>query len=510
LDSYGVLSLLPFILGIFFILWQKDIIFPIIGSLIIGSIILSGFNPLLGFFNTASDIILRALLDPLNIIIIFLVVEIILIFNIFNHSGFIYSINKDCSGRWLTKNRFESLILISNVFLFIDRYFSVAIVGIFSKPIAEKKGLSFEKLAYLLNTVTSSISTIIPYTTLTALIVGTIGASFNNLGINYSPLKAFYKSIPFQFYNIFSIFLAITTVILKKDIFFMKNISLKNALKNDSMSFGLNSIRKKKTNALISSWGFFGSIIIVFGSLIGRFLIGYSGFYKIKILNIQYPQTIIVGALFSGIIFSILYAIITGSITYKQLKTNKFNISPSIFFAIIYIVLAMSMENLSKRLNFTPFFMNMLRENTNAGLFLPMIIFIFSTIISFLSGSYIFTITTLMPYALRLTTVNLTDPMILDNLIFAVIAAVLSGATFGDINSPFSLNFIISTASSNASITGHFITQIVYSLIAFFTSVVFGYLLFVLHLKVYLSISSGILFIAIIFFMLENDKLYKK
>lgn len=73
-------------------------------------------------------------------------------------------------------------------------------------------------------------------------------------------------------------------------------------------------------------------------------------------------------------------------------------------------------------------------------------------------------------------------------------------------NSPFSLNFIISTAASEASVSKHFISQIIYSLIAFFVSIVFGYLLLIFNLKSYLSISSGLLIISLMFIFIDRNQ----
>jgi Na+/H+ antiporter NhaC len=135
-----------------------------------------------------------------------------------------------------------------------------------------------------------------------------------------------------------------------------------------------------------------------------------------------------------------------------------------------------------------------------------MLIFIFSSIISFLSGSFLFTITGVLPFAIRIISLNMTDPLIVDNLLFAVIGSVLSGATFGDMNSPFSLNFIISTAASETAVSKHFISQIIYSLIAFSVSIIFGYLLLLFNIKPYLSISSGLLVISLIFIFIDRNQ----
>ncbi len=246
MEITGLITLLPFAAGIFFLIWQEDVIFPIIGSLFLGSIIASKFNLYFGFINTAGDIFVNALTNNANIFTIIIISECLLLFSILNRAGFIHTARKKLSTKTLTKNRLEHIVVLSNLALFIDRRLSTILTGIFSKPFAENKNLSPEKHAYLLNTVSSSISTIIPFTTLIPITIAAIGTAFSSLGIGYSPLKAFYRSIPYQYFNIFSLFIAVSTVYLNKDMFIMKKFSRdfnKSSSRSDrqnNLSFGLN------------------------------------------------------------------------------------------------------------------------------------------------------------------------------------------------------------------------------------------------------------------------------
>lgn len=511
MENFGFAFLLPFILSIFFLIWQEDVIFPTIGGLFLGSILISKFNPFLGFLNITGVLIRNALTDNLNIFTILIITEGLLLFSLLNRSGFINTLRKEFSNKSLTKNRLEYIISLSTFVLFIDRYFSSLLVGIFSKPFAEKKKLSPVKHAYILNTVSSSVSTIIPFTTITPFAIASIAAAFTNLGIGYSPIKAFYKSLPYQYFNIFSLFVALSTIVLNKDIFLMKkynindNESVSSFNQYNSISFGLSVNSKKQADFRTALYGTVGSLILIFGLIIGGFIVNQHGYNKLTILNIQNHQIIFISAIFAGIIFIILFSLTTKSQNYSQYKQKRNGISSALLIALIYIVLAMSIESLARKLGFSSSLIGFLLTGSTRNTLIPMIFFLFSSLISFLSGSFLFTITTVMPLAIRLISLNMTDPLIIDNIIFASIGSVLSGATFGDINSPFSLNFIISTASAETSVSRHFKSQIVYSLIAIIVTLIFGYLVFALGLKPYLSISSGILAISLIFLFINHD-----
>ena len=510
MEITGLITLLPFVAGIFFLIWQEDVILPIIGCLFLGSIIASKFNLYFGFINTAGGIFVNALTNNANIYTIIIISECLLLFSILNRAGFVHTARKELSSKTLTKNRLEAIVVLSNLALFIDRRLSTILTGIFSKPFAENKNLSPEKHAYILNTVSSSVSTIIPFTTLIPITIAGIGTAFSSLGIGYSPIKAFYRSIPYQYFNIFSFFIAVSTVYLNKDMFIMKKYTKKfskSASRSDrqnNLSFGLNLNIKKLKNSRTALYGIAGSFLLTFAMICVGILLNRHGYNKLSILNIQNLQIIFISALFTGIIFSFLFIIITRSETYLQFKAKKNIISTSFITTFFYIILAMATEYLAHKLGFSEALIKILNDNPFPVVLIPMIIFIFSSIISFLSGSYLFCISTVLPFAIRMISLNMTDPLIVDNLLFATIGAVLSGATFGDMNSPFSLNFIIAAASAEASVSKHFFGQIIYSLTAFIITIIFGYLLLIFNLKHYLSITSGLLVISLIFIFFDK------
>ncbi len=500
--SFGLLGLLPFVLAIFFLLWRRDVIFPIIGSLIIGSIILSRFNPLLGFFHTAGSIAGTALTESSNILVLIIIGEAVLFFSLLNQSGFIHAFTKKLANNNFTKVILETVVLVSGVIVCIDRYLAVLLIGVFSRPFAERKKLSSLKHAYILNTSTSAVSTLIPFTTLTPLIITIIGTAFEGLGIEYSPVTAFYKSIPYQFSAIFALFIVITSIALKKDIFLMKEGRHKDS--EPFIHFGIETEKGKKTSEKLALYSVPAALLIVFGGIILSLLFENRLPAANTVENIRNFQIVFMNALFSGMIFVIIFLLLTKSITYNQLKPGRNIVPATPLITILYILLAMSVHTMAKKIGFQSSITTLLLKGALPAVLVPLIIFLLSSVFSFLSGSSVLTILVMIPLALKLLGLNLPDPHIVGNLTFATIASVLSGASFGDTNSPLSLNFILSTAIVKSSVNGHFNTQIIYSFIAAGVAIVFGYALLIAGARPYLSLSAGFLAIAGIFILIDR------
>ena len=155
MDNFGIAGIVPFIAAMFFLIWQEDAVIPLIGGLVLGGIMLSRFNPLLGLFNTAGDLILGSLLVPKNIILLVMIGEVIILFSWLNRCGYIHRFFSRIEKKIGSKDRLEQILLLSSLFIFIDRHLSCLLAGTFTKPLAERKSLSPLKHAYLLNTVSS-------------------------------------------------------------------------------------------------------------------------------------------------------------------------------------------------------------------------------------------------------------------------------------------------------------------------------------------------------------------
>jgi Na+/H+ antiporter NhaC len=507
MNNLGIATVFPFAIAIFVLLWQEDVKISLLGGLVLGGFILSKFNPLLGLYSTASDLVLGSLLNARNIILIGIIVGVLVLFSLLDRYGYINVFTKKATAGLKSSDQLEVIVYLSSLLVFIDRHLSSLLVGAFTKPMAEKKSLSPLKHAYLLNTVSSSISTLIPLTLLTPVILTGIGTAFKGLSIEFSPIKALYLSLPYQFFNIFSFFTAATLLVVKRDVLFMKRLTRDVEGDQRTLSFGLSINTRARPESRTAFYGVIAALAILFGVITGGLLMNRGNIIMPSVQPLQNYGPLFVNAIFVSIIFVLLYLILSRTTRYTELRNTTTGRGINIGYlhtTLLYIILAFSMEMLARRLSLGSNLMGGLVSNNIPARFIPLILFMLTCLVSFLSGSAPLTISALLPVALRIMSANMTDPQLVDRFIYATIGAVISGATFGDMNSPLSLNYIITTAVTNSGIRYRFVTQIGYSFIALGATVVFGYLLFTLNLKPYVSISSGFLIIALLLMFLSN------
>ncbi len=504
MDNFGIATVIPFAAALFFLIWKEDAMLPLIGGLVLGGIMLSRFNPLLGLYSTAGELIFESLLSVRNIFIFSLTIEVLILFSLLNRYGYI-RVFTDRIGKWLHSiDRLEITIFLSSLFIFIDRHLSSLLAGIFTKPLAERRGLSPLKHAYLLNTVSSSVSTLIPITVLTPVILTALGTSFKAQGIEFSALRALYLSLPYQFYSIFSLFTAFSLLVFKRDVLFMKQLILQEENGGTVLSFGLSVHTRIHPDSRVAFYGVTATLAVLFGTITAGVLANSRNTMLPSMHPHQSYGIVFVNALFIAIVFFLLYLFLSKTLRYADWKTFTGNVYGKLALTLIYIILAFAIEMLARRLMLGTSLAGGLLQSRLSVRLIPMIIFVLSCIVSLLSGSSTFTISVILPIALKVMSANLSDPLLIDKHIYVTIAAVLSGAIFGDMNSPFSINYIISTAAVSAGIKNRFISQIGYSLVAFSATILFGYLLFAINAKPYVSISAGFLGIALLLMFLAG------
>ena len=122
--------------------------------------------------------------------------------------------------------------------------------------------------------------------------------------------------------------------------------------------------------------------------------------------------------------------------------------------------------------------------------------------ISFSTGTSWGTMSILIPIVIPLVygtaqTVGLEGP-VFERVLLASIAAILSGAVFGDHCSPISDTTIMSSMSSSADHIDHVKTQLPYALTVGGTALVLGYLLTAVGLHPFISITLSIVLLLLV------------
>ncbi len=495
---YTIIIILPFIITIGLIIWKEEPISPILLGLFLSLWIQSRFNPVKGFFSITGNVLLKTLTTPYVWYILVLILSILILYYLLNTRNVFYNATNSAILKKISRYNLELITFGFGIILAFEEIASVAMSSIFIKPFAKKKNLNNRRFTVIVSSLSPSLFTLIPFSLFLSTILPIVGNTLSGIGIVYPPLKIFLKSIPFQFYNIFTISMLAITAILKRDIKIFRNNQ--NKIESKALIIAQNHRSIKNKDIPINHSIYAGGVSIA---------IAIIGFISIAVLKLSRPgltgrinprtiEGLFTSAVIGSIVYFILYSIITKRDTTASITLRKESLNTLSLVVIIYLVLSISIVTVIKEIELSKHITKLFIDKKTDLRFFPVIFFIVSSIIAFISGSRLLTISTILPLAIKGLSIAHSDPLIIDYFTFATVGAVISGSTLGTINSIFSPIFIITTAAGELSIKTKFLTQLPYMLLPFILSIIFGYLPSYLEINPVLSIIAGILIIGVI------------
>ena len=147
------------------------------------------------------------------------------------------------------------------------------------------------------------------------------------------------------------------------------------------------------------------------------------------------------------------------------------------FLPTLILVFAWMLNSTIKELGTANYLVALLGERLPAA-WLPALVFLLASTISFSTGTSWGTMAIVMPLAIplavRLTGFEVGSPA--SPVLVATVGAVLAGAVFGDHCSPISDTTIVSAFSSDCDVMAHVRTQLPYALTAALLAMIVGYL----------------------------------
>lgn len=97
------------------------------------------------------------------------------------------------------------------VLFFFDDYANALITGPVLRPIADKVGLSRERLAYIVDSTAAPVAGIAVVSSWVAVEIAVISSGLETAGIADSAFQVFLRSIPYCFYCIFALVFMLVT-----------------------------------------------------------------------------------------------------------------------------------------------------------------------------------------------------------------------------------------------------------------------------------------------------------
>ena len=445
MENLGVISVIIPLFIIIMAIITKDVVVSLISGIFLGKLVINHFNPLTatismldGFVGLFSEgWITKTVLFAL------LVGAIIrLISDSGGVSGFIEYISKKEKNIDSPKGALL-LAYILGVLIFIESSITSLVAGTVARPLCDKNGVSREKLAFVCDSTSAPICSLIPFNAWGALLLGLIVTAIDSHVISGDGITLLIKSIFFNFYSIITVIFVLLVILFNIDIGAMRYA------KPHKFELNKNSTKDSKKSPLLMIAPLIVLIVMVPISLY------YTGDGDILKGS---GSTSVFYSVITTLLFIYLYYVFGKHLTHKEyFKSLYAGISDMIPITLI-LLLAFLIGSVIKELGTANYLAHIMHGSISPTL-LPLIIFLVASITSFSTGTSWGTFSIMMPIALALgASFNIYTPL--------MIGAVISGGIFGDHVSPISDTTIISSMASGCEHISHVRTQMPYALIS--------------------------------------------
>ena len=490
-----IYSLIPALLTILLVVLTRRVILSLGVGVISAALILASFN----FGNTISIILqtfsnlvlakdgLYGFLNEWNMSIIFFLITLGIITAYIVLSGGATAFTKAIIRRVKTREGVQYTSAILGILIFVDDYFNALVVGNVSKPLAQKQNVSRARLAYIVDSTSAPICVISPISSWATGIMGSMAVIFAGTGVTYSAFSAFLQTIPYHFYVITCVIMVFVVIRFNLNLGLMKKYE-QDAINGNDSSITQSEISNAHGGDIESSkgtvWDLIFPIVMLIVVTVGA--MAYTGiqgsianpnpefnFFFNILDHIDLASSLRWGGL-AALILSMAMAyrhVQNKEVTTADYAKAFISGARSMFGAIGILLLAWAICELVGALDAGGYLAALI---TNANIdpnFIPVVMFIVASLMAFATGTSWGSFGILLPIA------GSVAAAIDINLMIPVMAAVLSGAIFGDHASPISDTTLLSATGSGCDLGAHFNSQLPYALLSA-TIAALGYIAF--------------------------------
>lgn len=369
------------------------------------------------------------------------------------------------------------------ILIFIDDYFNCLTVGSVMSPVTDSKRISRVKLAYIIDATAAPICMIAPVSSWAAAVSGSVNSE------SYSGVGLFIRSIPFNFYSLYTLVFVVTIIVMGFDYGKMAEFEIKARENGDLSILDATTENKdeEKNERIIEEDGpvnprtgkMYDLIIPVFALIFfciwGLLKIGYQSLEGSgSVIDALSETDAYVGLPWGGllaIVFIMIYLCARRVISFKDAMECLPKGFVAMVPAITILTLASSLKGVTNMLDAKIFVESIMASIQNLAWILPAVVFVIASLISFATGTSWGTFGILIPIVSAVFPE--TSP-----LFFVGISSCLAGAVCGDHCSPISDTTIMSSAGAHCNHINHVETQLPYALsvavISFVTYLIAG------------------------------------
>lgn len=484
MSDYGFLSLVPPIIAILLALKTKQTLLSLFFGVWVGSTIISGYNPLVGFTKIVSDYMIPSIGNPYNAGLLVLVTLA---------GGFVYMLRitgaAEAFAKIVTKkiNSAKKAQIITWLSAFIFSYTEPCLIlGTIMRPVTDRVKLSRAKLAYILDSMGCNLASFSPISSYGPFITGLIATQLTAASISGNEWSIYIQMFPFNLYGIFAMLTVLIVASTGLDIGPMYKEEKRARETGKLLPDGAEPIVSESKvsfpedynltikNFIIPMATLFISIFVTIfwtGDIVTNGLRG-------AFVNANITLAICMGFMVGGIAAG-LVGIITGLFKLTDAFNGFIKGMEELIMVPFILVLAWSMGGITGAMGVGGFLAEVVQDYLVGGM-VPALIFLFGALISFATGSSWGVWAIMMPIAVPMA-------IAFDIPIPYIVGAVIGGGLFGDQCSPISDTTILSSTGAACNHIVHVSTQLVYG-VTVGASAFLGFLFGGLTKQYYLSI----------------------
>ncbi len=496
MEHFGVLSLIPPLLTIALAILTKDVIVSLFLGILSGTLIVAGGNPFVALLGI-SDKIADTLADGWSIRIVLFTILLGMMVGLLSKTGSAYALGDWASKKIKTKTGALLFTWVFGLLIFFDDYFNSLTIGTCMRPLTDAKKISRAKLSYILDSTAAPVAILAPLSTWVVYVMGQFGgAEFESLGV--TPMQMFLRSLPFNLYAIFAVFMVLFITLTHKDFGPMarsearaeKGIGLYDSDKYGIIAAQVESkahdAGKAKPHDFIVPILAFVVIALTFFPLQFWWSQVGSGEGQVATLAVAMAATPFAEAfnnsdsskalMYASIIslaFAYVYYLIRGLIKTSTGGEALLDGFKAMTPAVTILTLAWGIGSIIKSspadggVGMAKYVSDFVVNGNFPLFFVPIIVFIISCLISFAAGTSWGTMGIMVPITLpvmiTLARTSGMDPTSVLNATALAIGAVLGGSVFGDHCSPISDTTILSSTGAACPHLEHVATQLPYA-----------------------------------------------
>ncbi len=447
-------SILPPLLAIALAIWTRQVILSLFAGIWMGMTLLAGYNPFSGLAGSLDGIV-RVFSNEGDARVLIFTLLIGSMVATIEHSGgvrgFVHFLEQ---RRWVhTGLRAQLMAWVTGLVIFIESNITLLVAGSVSRPLFDRFRISREKLAYLIDATSAPVCVMIPLNAWGAFIIGLVASS----GVE-KPLETFVAALPFNFYAIAAILLALVVIVWRVDIGPMK--AAETRTREGQLHWpGATPMLEAEIDHGEASDGPPPSALHMVLPIVTMIAVMPLGLYVTGQGDMMAGSgsRSILWAVCAAIAVSWVMLLLRGESVHTLMQVFMKGAADLLPISAI-LLLALALGDVAQALGTGPFVAGAVGEAVPAPLLAPLV-FLVAAFIAFSVGSSWGTFAIMVPIAIPIAlSLDLSVPLFL--------AAAVSGGIFGDHASPISDTTVVASMASASDHIEHVRTQLPYALLA--------------------------------------------